>query len=72
LITREGAAYHAKWISPVAVYPCAGARDDASERALAEALATGRFGEVTRLYRTSDIAEGRAFLKAPGWCLAYS
>lgn len=72
LITREGAAYHAKWISPVAVYPCAGARDDASERALAEALATGRFGEVTRLYRDSDIPNERCFLKAPGWCLAYS
>ena len=72
LITRKGGDYHAKWIFPVAVYPCAGARDDASERALAAALATGRMSDVTRLYRTSDIPNDRAFVKAQGWCLAYS
>ncbi|MEQ1865073.1 MAG: methyltransferase domain-containing protein [Micropepsaceae bacterium] len=71
LITRKGDAYDATWISPVAVYPCAGARDEQSECVLAAALATGRFGEVTRLYRTIDVPDGDAFLKAPGWCLAY-
>lgn len=72
LITRRGDEFFVRWISPVAVFPCAGARDEASERALAAALATGRFAEVTRLYRHSDISDDRAFLKAPGWCLAYS
>lgn len=72
LIERRGGAFHARWISPVAVFPCAGARDKTSERALAAALATGRWSEVTRLYRNDDIEDERAFLKAPGWCLAYS
>ncbi|NOT39876.1 MAG: methyltransferase domain-containing protein [Alphaproteobacteria bacterium] len=72
LIDRRGDAFGAKWISPVAVFPCAGARDKASEQALAAALKTGRRSEVTRLYRTDSIPDERAFLKAPGWCLAYS
>jgi protein-L-isoaspartate(D-aspartate) O-methyltransferase len=72
LIERDGDDYLAKWISPVAIFPCAGARDDASEQALAAALATGRWREVTRLYRRDDIPQDRCFLKAPGWCLAYS
>jgi protein-L-isoaspartate(D-aspartate) O-methyltransferase len=73
LVTRDDAAYRAKWISPVAVYPCAGARDPRSERALAAALATGRWNDVTRLYRDAgDIPSERCFLKGEGWCLAYS
>ncbi len=72
LIDRRGETFGAKWISPVAVFPCAGARDKASEQALARALRTGRWGEVTRLYRQDDIPDERAFLKARGWCLAYN
>lgn len=72
VIERRGETFGAKWISPVAVFPCAGARDDESELALRKALATGRWSEVTRLYRHNDIPIERAFLKAPGWCLAYS
>ncbi len=72
VIERRGDAFGAKWISPVAVFPCAGARDDESELALRKALETGRWSEVTRLYRHNDIPDDRAFLKAPGWCLAYS
>ena len=71
-IERRGDDYLAKWISPVAIFPCAGARDDASERALAAALEGGRWREVTRLFRHNDIPPERCFLKAPGWCLAYS
>ncbi len=72
LISRRGDEFFARWISPVAVFPCAGARDATSERALAQALATGRMTEVTRLYRHSEIPDDRTFLSAPGWCLAYS
>ena len=71
-IERRGPDYFAKWISPVAIFPCAGARDDVSERALAAALKTGRWGEVTRLYRHNDVPDDQCFLKAPGWSLAYS
>jgi protein-L-isoaspartate(D-aspartate) O-methyltransferase len=72
LIDRHADTFGAKWISPVAVFPCAGARDKASEQALARALQAGRWGEVTRLYRHDNIPDESAFLKAPGWCLAYN
>ena len=40
-IERRGKEYFATWISPVAIFPCAGSRDEVSERALAEAFAKG-------------------------------
>jgi protein-L-isoaspartate(D-aspartate) O-methyltransferase len=71
-IARRGHDYFASWISPVAIFPCAGSRDEVSERALAEAFATGRWAEVTRLYRNRKIPEERCWARGPGWCLAYS
>jgi protein-L-isoaspartate(D-aspartate) O-methyltransferase len=71
-ITRRGEDYFADWISAVAIFPCEGARDSASEGALAAALANRRMAEVTRLYRHDDPAPERCWLKAPGWCLAYA
>jgi protein-L-isoaspartate(D-aspartate) O-methyltransferase len=72
LIECRDDAFDARWISPVSVFPCAGARDKASEQALSRALETGRWHEVTRLYRRDDIPDDRVFLRAPDWCLAYS
>jgi protein-L-isoaspartate(D-aspartate) O-methyltransferase len=72
LITRKGAAFDAQWISPVAVYPCAGMRDDASERALAEAFQNDGFMRVTRLYRDDTVPVAQCWMTAPGWCLAYN
>jgi protein-L-isoaspartate(D-aspartate) O-methyltransferase len=70
-IERRAADYLAYWISPVAIFPCAGGRDEASERALAEAFARGGLQKVTRLYRDQDIPDERCWLRGPGWCLAY-
>jgi protein-L-isoaspartate(D-aspartate) O-methyltransferase len=70
-IERRGKDYLAYWISPVAIFPCAGSRDEASERALAEAFAKGGWQKVTRLYRDQEIPEERCWLRGPGWCLAY-
>jgi protein-L-isoaspartate(D-aspartate) O-methyltransferase len=70
-IKRRGNDYFAHWISPVAIFPCAGSRDEASERALAEAFAKGGWQKVTRLYRDQEIAEERCWLRGSGWCLAY-
>jgi protein-L-isoaspartate(D-aspartate) O-methyltransferase len=70
-IVRRGSEFHARWISPVAIYPAQGARDPESEAALAAALAKGGDGrQVTRLYRGADIPGGECWLKAPGWALA--
>jgi protein-L-isoaspartate(D-aspartate) O-methyltransferase len=70
-IERRGADFDSRWISPVAIFPCEGARDPASERALAAAFQTERWREVTRLYRRDDLPAEQCWLRAPGWCLAY-
>jgi protein-L-isoaspartate(D-aspartate) O-methyltransferase len=70
-IERRGEDFLAKAISAVAIYPCVGARDEASERALITALAKGRLKDVTRLYRRDDIPAEDCWLRAPGWSLGY-
>ena len=71
-IERRGKDYLACWISPVAIFPCVGSRDEASERALAEAFTKGGWPKVTHLYRNQDIPEERCWLRGSGWCLAHS
>jgi protein-L-isoaspartate(D-aspartate) O-methyltransferase len=70
-IERRTAEFLAEWVSPVAIIPCEGARDETSEAALAEAFKKGGWERVTRLYRNEDVPEERCWLRAPGWCLAY-
>ena len=71
VITRRGEDFLARWISPVAIYPCRGMRDEASERELAAAFQNGDWRRVTRLYRHDDLPKARCWLRAPGWSLAY-
>jgi protein-L-isoaspartate(D-aspartate) O-methyltransferase len=70
-IERRSSEFLARWISPVAIFPCEGARDPLSEAALAEALAKGGWKDVARLCRGDDVPEDRCWLRAPGWCLAF-
>jgi protein-L-isoaspartate(D-aspartate) O-methyltransferase len=63
--------FFAQAISPVAIVPCDGARDETSDAALAEAFRKGDCKRVTRLYRNEDIPDDRCWLRASGWCLAY-
>ena len=71
-IKRRGNEFLAKWISAIAIFPCVGARDAESERALAAALDKGGWERVTRLYRSSEVPEEQCWLKGPDWCLAYA
>jgi protein-L-isoaspartate(D-aspartate) O-methyltransferase len=71
-IERRGEEFHAKWISAVAIFPCAGARDEAEECALGEALANGRLKEVTRLCRHTNLPPEQIWLSGSNWCLAFS
>jgi protein-L-isoaspartate(D-aspartate) O-methyltransferase len=71
VITRERTEFLARWVSPVAIYPCAGMRDEVSEQALVAGFEKEDWPRVTRLYRTDDLPEERCWLRAPGWCLAY-
>jgi protein-L-isoaspartate(D-aspartate) O-methyltransferase len=70
-IERRGSRFFARWISGVAIIPCESMRDEVSEAALAAALANGGWDEVTRLYRTGNIAAEYCWLRAPDWCLAF-
>ncbi|MCB8823291.1 protein-L-isoaspartate O-methyltransferase family protein [Microvirga rosea] len=71
LVTRQGPDYLARWVSPVAIYPCAGMRDEASEHALAAAFEKGDWNRVTRLRRTAELPEERCWLTFEGWSLTY-
>jgi protein-L-isoaspartate(D-aspartate) O-methyltransferase len=70
-IERRGQDYFASWISAVAIFPCAGSRDEVSELALADAFEKGGWQKVTRLYRDQEIPDERCWVRGPGWCLAY-
>jgi len=70
-IERRGGEYFAKWLSPVAIFPCEGMRDAASEAALAAAFDKGGWRDVTRLYRGDDAPAETCWVRAPGWSLAY-
>jgi protein-L-isoaspartate(D-aspartate) O-methyltransferase len=63
--------YAARCMSTTEIFPCAGVRDEASEKALAAAFEKGDMARVTRLYRTDNLPEERCWLRAPGWSLTY-
>jgi protein-L-isoaspartate(D-aspartate) O-methyltransferase len=70
-ITRRGEDFEAAFVGPIAVFPCEGARDETSEKALAAAFRKGGFQNVKRLRRTDDAPDADCWVKAPGWSLAY-
>jgi protein-L-isoaspartate(D-aspartate) O-methyltransferase len=70
-IERRGDEFSARRISAVAIFPCEGVRDPASEAALAAAFNKGDGREVTRLYRRDDLPEEQCWARGAGWCLAY-
>jgi hypothetical protein len=61
----------AKWISAVAIFPCEGAREAESERALAAAFEKGGWERVRRLCRQGDLPDAQCWL-ASDWALAYA
>jgi protein-L-isoaspartate(D-aspartate) O-methyltransferase len=71
-ITRRGDAFDAAFIGPIGVFPCEGARDEASEQALAAAFEKGGFEKVKGLLRTDDVPDDDCWVKAPGWSLVYA
>ena len=70
-IERRGDGFLAKWIFAGDIFPCEGARDAESERALVAALEKGGQDRVTRLLRRGDVPEEQCWLKGPDWCLVY-
>jgi protein-L-isoaspartate(D-aspartate) O-methyltransferase len=69
LIQRRGSRFLARWLSPVAIFPCEGVRDTASEAALASAFEQGGWETVSELHRGDDLPTEHCWLRAPDWCL---
>ncbi|MGA2563094.1 MAG: rRNA adenine N-6-methyltransferase family protein [Steroidobacteraceae bacterium] len=69
-IQRREARFEAHGLLPTAIIPAEGARDQASEAALAAALNKGGWNTVTRLVRDEAVPEERCWLRGDGWCLA--
>jgi protein-L-isoaspartate(D-aspartate) O-methyltransferase len=72
LIRCRGEQFAARRISPVAIYPCQGARNRAAERALARALKAGGAERVRHLLRHNELPAEQCWLQGDGWCLAYA
>jgi protein-L-isoaspartate(D-aspartate) O-methyltransferase len=64
--------FAARGLSPVAIFPCAGARDPASEAALAKAFEKGGWEFVRSLHRGRHaVPYERCRLWTEDWCLPY-
>jgi protein-L-isoaspartate(D-aspartate) O-methyltransferase len=71
-IERHGEEFLARWIGPIAIFPCEGSRDPLSEAALVAAFKKGGWEQVGRLYRNDALPEERCWLRTPTWSLAYN
>jgi protein-L-isoaspartate(D-aspartate) O-methyltransferase len=68
-IERRSSEFLPRWISPVPIFRCEGARDPLSEAALADAFEKGGWKEVTGTCRSNNVREDRCWLRVPGWGL---
>lgn len=70
-IERRGGDFLAKWILPMEIFPCEGARDAESERALVAAFGKGGGERVTRLHPRDEVPDEECWVRGQDWCLAY-
>ncbi|WP_083900763.1 protein-L-isoaspartate O-methyltransferase [Azospirillum sp. B4] len=71
LVQRIGDGFRAAFVSPAAIIPCEGMRDQESERALVEAFQRPGIQNVRNLVRHGSLADGDCWLRSPGWSLTY-
>jgi protein-L-isoaspartate(D-aspartate) O-methyltransferase len=69
LVTRREASYDARLVSPVGIFNCEGARTDAGNARLAQALARGDLQSVCGLRRDSHEQGGNCWLHGDDFCL---
>jgi len=69
-VKREEHGYAARFISPVAIFPCAGARDETLNQRLREAMARGTWGTVQSLRRDLHEASETCWLHGEDFCLS--
>ncbi len=69
LVTRREAGFDARFVSMVAIYPCAVARDAEQGQALGATLRTGRWDSIRSLTRDPHEPDASCWLHGKGWCL---
>lgn len=70
LVGRQDAHYSARFISPVGIFDCVGARTDDGADRLAKAFARGDRHEVRRLRRDRHAADPTCWLHGQEFCLS--
>jgi protein-L-isoaspartate(D-aspartate) O-methyltransferase len=70
LVTRRGDRYAARFVSPVAVFHCTGARDSASEQLLEEAFKNEGQADVRSLRQDRHDLNAECWLHTSGFCLS--
>jgi protein-L-isoaspartate(D-aspartate) O-methyltransferase len=68
--TRSKPRWHARFISPVSIYPCMGARSRSAESCLRQALARGGAEKVRSLRLDSHERNWDCWLHGRGFCLS--
>jgi protein-L-isoaspartate(D-aspartate) O-methyltransferase len=70
LVVRHAEGYSARFVSPVGIYHCAGARTDEGNDLLKRAYLKGGHDGVRRLRREEHPRDAQCWLHAPGFCLS--
>jgi len=68
-VIRRDDGFDARFVSMVAIYPCAGARDPEQGLALGLALRAGGWEKVRSLSRAPHEKDAGCWLHGKGWCL---
>jgi protein-L-isoaspartate(D-aspartate) O-methyltransferase len=69
-VVRGDAGYAATWVSSIAIFPCAGARDEATAVLLRDAFLGGGGDAVRSLRRDPHERESTCWLHREGFCLS--
>jgi protein-L-isoaspartate(D-aspartate) O-methyltransferase len=69
-VEREERGYAARFISPVAIFPCIGSRDAESNQRLREVMSKGTWGTVQSLRREPHEASDTCWLHGEDSCLS--
>jgi len=71
-VRREGEEYAARFVSPVSIYPCIGARDEQMNTKLLEAMRRGGWATVQILRRETHEPGDKCWLHGNDFCLSAS